>query len=129
MTNWRPDELRPLGVLARGRLEAGDLLPLRDGLDVPTRLSVSRYLLSGTVVIPLMGYTRDVIGDAFGVSGGPGIVSDGRYYWRGDAAEYVRHYGIAVEPEAVEHMRRRNWTAEALSPDVVDEIDYYFANR
>jgi hypothetical protein len=127
--HWNPGNFQALGVLARGDLRRAHLLPLRDELDVRTRRLVAQYLDSGTTIIPLMGYSRDVIGDAFGVPGGPAIVSDGYYHWRGDAGEYVRHYGIEVDSEALEHMRRRNWTADPLPPEVVDEIDYYFAER
>ena len=125
----RPRDLQPLGMLASGRLDIEELRRSQDQLDVPTRRLVSQYLRSGTIIIPLMSYTADVLGDKFGVSGGSAIVSDGVFYWRGDAPDYVLHYGIGLDDAAVDHMRRQGWAAGPLPPDAVDELDHYFANR
>lgn len=66
-----------------------------------------------------MGYTRDEIGDRFGVSGGSAIASDGVYYWRVDAVEYIKEYGIPVPDEAVRHFEAANWL-----PPEFDREDY-----
>lgn len=121
-------EVEPLGVFGPRRrgdfeLRREELAPLRDGLDVEARRNVASYLRTGTIVFALMEYTTDVIGDAFGVSGGSAIKTDGRYYWRTDAAEYVEMYGIHVEDDAVEWMRGHRWVAPSLDGDAVLEID------
>ena len=34
----------------------------------------------------------------------------GRYYWRCDAVDYLRHYPIRVADEAIAHFSANNWT-------------------
>lgn len=96
---------------------------LRDVLSGEERVCVANYLRSGTVIIPLMEYTEDVLGGAFGVPGGSGVLSDGKFYWRGDAAEYVAAYGVDVGTIPLDHMRRQGWVAPELLPSEVAEID------
>lgn len=124
----RIDTPRPLGVFGLTgddpwALDVDQLRLLRDAIDPPTRQLVSAYLLSATLVIPLMEYTTDALEGAFGVSGGSGIVSDGVYYWRRDAAEYVLHYGISVGLEPVTRMRSLAWRAPELDQDTVEFLD------
>lgn len=66
-----------------------------------------------------MEYTRDEIGDRFGVSGGSAIISDGVYYWRADASEYILEYGIPIPNEALRHFEEIGW----LSP-VFSKVEY-----
>ncbi|WP_460651065.1 hypothetical protein [Kribbella endophytica] len=84
---------------------------------------VAHYLREGSVVLPVMEYAEDVVGGTFGVSGGSGVLSDGRYYWRRDAAEYVAHYGTDVGAAAVEHMRAQAWTPPELNADELASLD------
>ena len=63
-----------------------------------------------------MEYTRDVIGDRFGVPGGSSIHSDGTYYWRSDAVEYIKEYGIPVPEDAIRLFKSRDWQPPELSP-------------
>jgi hypothetical protein len=83
------------------------------------RSKVIRYLGSGPMFLAWMQYTRDVIGDRFGVSGGSAIMSDDVYYWRLDAIDYVREYGIVVPDEALSHMESRGW----MCPEIA-RVDY-----
>jgi hypothetical protein len=111
----RTDEpsLRPLGILAP---EPGsNLWPTTQlaefiGLvDVSLRDQVAAYLESCPLFLAWMEHTTDVIGGKFGVSGGSGIVSDGEYYWRLDAAQYVREYGLGIPSQALDHMASHKW--------------------
>ncbi|MFD8910534.1 hypothetical protein [Streptomyces sp. NPDC059575] len=70
-----------------------------------------------------MGYSEDVLGDKFFCPGGPGIMSDGRFFWRGDTADYVEHYGIGLPEEFIAHGTARRWIAPALSREDIIEID------
>jgi hypothetical protein len=70
-----------------------------------------------------MEYTRDVIDDKFGVSGGSAILTDGAFYWRRDAAEYVDHYGIALLDAFLVHGRGLLWIPPVLTRERVLEID------
>jgi hypothetical protein len=117
----------PLGIFARA---AGDdttfshrVRSARRTIEKEERSAVAHYLRSGTVIVATMEYTKDVIADEFVVAGGSGINSDGRYYWRADAAEYVEHYGIEIPKTAIALMRARNWNAPMLSPEKVVEVD------
>lgn len=104
----------------RGELQAlaGAILPSE-------RESIANYLRSGELVIALMEYTRDVLGNAFGVSGGSGIQTDGAYYWRCDAAEYVYHYGVGLPAEFLERGRSLQWVPRSLSREQIGAIDEY----
>jgi hypothetical protein len=120
--------LTPLGVFGLTgsspfHLDPADLMPLRDALAIDIRNDVAKYLRSGTIILPIMEYTTDVLGDAFGVSGGSAVLSDGKFYWRRDAAEYVALYGIAIDAVAIEHMHARSWVAPELSPDTIADVD------
>lgn len=119
--------VRPLGVFGpRNRSEFAldrEELLARGALAESLREQVAAYLRSGTVVLALMEHTRDVIDGSFGTPGGSGILTDGTYYWRADAADYVEHHGVAVEEEALEWMERHAWQAPAVSPDELSRID------
>jgi hypothetical protein len=70
-----------------------------------------------------MEYTEDVLEHRFTVAGGSGVRSDGHYYWRSDAADYVEKYGIEVPPDAISWMRSNNWVAPVLSVGEILEVD------
>lgn len=125
--------VRPLGVFGpHNRAEFAldrELLLAQDRLDEPTRERVAGYLRSGTLVLALMEYTTDVIDGAFGVSGGSGIVTDGIYYWRFDAAWYVECYGIAIAGELLAWMEQHDWRAPEVAAHELAEIDAYLFER
>ncbi|MEV6242410.1 hypothetical protein [Lentzea sp. NPDC051838] len=114
---------QPLGVFGRPRLSPELLRPLVGELSSDLRGRVAEYLRGGTLVIALMEYTEDVLEGRFGVSGGSGVMTDGTYYWRCDAAEYVETYGIHLDQAIIDHMEQTGWRAPQLSPAEVLEID------
>ena len=128
-----PDgHVRALGVFHQYRSEDDYRAALRlelDKLDSEDRPLIANYLREGTLVLAWMEYTRDVLGDLFGTSGGSAIRTDGTYFWRADAAEYVEHYGIAVPVSAIEHMRRNKWVPPNLSTDHVLLIDKFLSSH
>ena len=103
----------------------GDLLALQGAIPKNERTLIARYLRAGAVVFAIMEYTRDVVGGAFGVSGGSAINTDGTYYWRVDAADYVEHYGIGLPDSFLRHGRALQWSAPVVSPEDVLLIDKY----
>jgi hypothetical protein len=122
--------LKPLGVFGPrpGQsldLSRDQLSELRGFLDDDVRQRVANYLSGGAPIFALMEYTTDILEGAFGVSGGSAIMSDGAYYWRRDAADYVRHYGIDVGAEARSHMSSNHWVPPKLSQEEILEIDRY----
>ena len=117
--------LLPLGCLAPSpdddQWPPAALFGSVGGVEEELRTHVASYLRAGTIFFAWMEYTRDVVGDAFGVSGGSAVLSDGRFYWRADAAEYVETYGIAIPVEAIDHMRSRQW----IPPIIAEGSDEY----
>lgn len=97
------------------------------------RSQVVEYLSSCPMFLAWMGYTRDVIDDRFGVSGGSAIISDGTYYWRLDAMEYIREYGVAVPEDALSHMRARGWKCPEITPieyrRIYRQLEFIFGIR
>jgi hypothetical protein len=64
----------------------------------------------------------------FSRSGGTAIMSDGRYFWRLDAADYVQHYGIELPEEFIVHGNARNWIPGVLSREEVAAIDRHLGH-
>jgi len=115
-----PADPRPLGSLAPapgGNGWSAESLDRSSVMEAGLRARVADYLAGCPVFLAWMEYTRDLIGDRFGVSGGSAIVSDGVYYWRLDAAEYVREYGIGVPEEALRHFDAIGWKPPVFSQE------------
>jgi hypothetical protein len=125
----------PLGVFG---VSAGqeEMTRLRDELRsranvIPRqkRAPIAHYLRGGTVIFAIMEYTRDVIAGAFGASGGSAILTDGSYYWRLDAADYVEHYGIGLPEEFVAHGQNAGWRIPSLARDEALAIDRFLLSH
>jgi len=128
MTNVKP--LGAFGPRNRAEFDLDRATLLAQGtLDAPTREHVTAYLRSGTLVLALMEYTTDVIDGAFGVSGGSGILTDGTFYWRVDAADYVEHHGVAIDDELVAWMEQHGWSAPRVPSGELAIIDGYLFER
>jgi hypothetical protein len=131
MTEYEITTVKPLGVFGPRSghalvLSKQQLSNLREALDGDIRQRVAKYLRGGTIIIPLMEYTTDILEGAFGVPGGSGIMSDGTYYWRQDAADYVLHYGIDVGADALYHIQANDWNPpRKLSLKEILRIDSY----
>ncbi|MFJ8494020.1 hypothetical protein ACIRBZ_37600 [Streptomyces sp. NPDC094038] len=50
-------------------------------------------------------------------------MSDGRFFWRLDAADYVEHYGIGLPEEFLFHGAARQWVPPVLTRDEVAAAD------
>lgn len=101
------------------------LQELTNAITRADRKAVSNYLRSAPIVFAIMEHTWDVLERAFDVAGGSAILTDGTYYWRYDAADYVSHYGIALPPEFLERGRRSGWRLPLLSEEQILAIDDY----
>ena len=118
------EDLKPLGFFAVSNWDDRERakkvlegLPKHEDQELNTKLA--RYLREAPMVIPWMEYTSDLVGDSFGVSGGSAIVSDGTYFWRLDAAEYVETYGFELPAEFVDHAR----SFEFRVPEPASSVD------
>lgn len=110
----------PLGVLAP---VPGEVWPPEDfsshvnSIPDSLRDPVARYLDNCPIFLAWMGVSYDVIGEKFVVPGGVAISSDGEFYWRYDASEYVRVYGISPPEEAIKLMISRRWIPPQFDDD------------
>jgi len=117
--------IRPLGTLAPplgGDAWDGSALDLTHVMPVELRSLVAAYLEDSPVIHAWMGYSTDVIGGRFEVPGGNAISSDGVFYWRYDAANYVREYGIDIPEEALAHFQKRQWKPPIFTRDELIEV-------
>lgn len=109
--NSKDYRILPLGVLSPrpGEEWTGDGLLSSIG-KIPDHLRepIARYLEGCSVFLAWMEQTTEILGGKFEVPGGSAVYSDGEFYWRGDSAEYVRHYGVWIPPEAENSMRLHN---------------------
>lgn len=122
-------EVRPLGVFGPlgerpFTLDPAVLRPLVGGLAADTRQQVADYLRGGTIIGALMGHSVDVLDGRFSVAGGFALLTDGEWYWRQDAADYVEQYGIAPPDEFVWQCLRLG-TPPELGTDRTNDIDNY----
>jgi len=142
----------PLGVfgVVAGQPELDTLRPeivaLVGQIPEHERSSIAKYLRSGSIVFSIMEYTTDVVGafsevrrdklrpgipileavgGKFGVEGGSAILTDGAYYWRRDAAEYVEHYGTGLPEDFLRHGRALGWVAPLVSAEDLLAVDRY----
>jgi len=110
-----------------------ELLVLAGAIPREERSAIASYLRAGAIVFAFMEWTTDVVGafrkprldrkkvtgthildvvgGAFDTAGGSGICTDGFYYWRADAADYVEHYGIGLPEDFLRHGRSSGWIA------------------
>jgi hypothetical protein len=93
------------------------------------RASIARYLRGGAIVFAAMEHTRDILGSSFETAGGSGILTDGEYFWRGDAADYVEHYGVQLPEDFVAHARRLQWVPPDVPRDRLLEIDRFLMSQ
>jgi hypothetical protein len=120
--------LGPFGVVAHQQefaLFRDELLSLRDKVPSHERQALAQYLRSATIVFAIMEHSRDVIDAAFESPGGSAVMTDGSYYWRLDAADYVAHYGIGLPVEFLQRRRGSNWKTCCVPPADAIRIDRY----
>ena len=119
MTELTP--LVPLAGIPGRRWAAPPLSP--DKYDPDTLERLIRYLESSPTILAWMGYTEDLIGGKFSVAGGSATMSDGKYFWRHEAGEYLRHYPIRVHDEAIAHFRLRRWDPPEFTSAEIAELE------
>jgi hypothetical protein len=125
MTN----DVAPLGIFGRiasqsAFAENADELRRQVGaIPEGDRKKIADYLRSGTPIIALMGFSEDVLGNKFSSPGGTALLSDGRFFWRLDAADYVEHYGTGLPEEFLTHGTAQQWIPCPLTRDEVIELD------
>lgn len=128
-----PRQVEPLGVFGilasqrewetfRSKLEE-----LSERIPEPDRAKVADYLRSGYMTLAIMEISHDVLNRTFEYPGGSAILTDGTYYWRADATEYVLRYGSGLSPDFMAHAQRSNWKIPQMSREEVIAVDTYLA--
>lgn len=105
------------------------MLEQADALAPDERPLIASYMKRGSVVLAIMEHTTDIVEAQFGTPGGSGIFTDGDFYWRGDAAQYVEVYGVSPGRDFIQHVHERNGEPPVLSQDEIADIDDYFVAR
>lgn len=126
-------ELRPLSVFAAQDLgttpNAGDYIQSISGQIGPkNRQSLADYLRSGQMVLSWMEQTIDVIAGRFSVPGGSAILSDGTFFWRLDAADYVETYGVQLPEEFIRHVKNDLAKPQDELHWLFTELDNFFGS-
>lgn len=115
---------QPEFALLRSELKSSvNVIPKHD------RFQIAEYLRRGTIIFPIMEHTADVLGGAFEVAGGSGVLSDGVFYWRRDAAEYIEYYGIALPEEFLRLGNATQWVLRTLTPENARAVYEYMQEQ
>lgn len=128
-------KVEPLGIFGvlagqREMVQMREALRTRcERISPDERQQIANYLRRGATVIALMEHTRDVLGDAFEVPGGSAIHTDGTYYWRRDAAEYVSHYGVGLLDDFLRLGRGLSWSPPPLNREEILAVDDYLIDN
>ncbi|MFI2211907.1 hypothetical protein [Streptomyces sp. NPDC020141] len=126
-------EVQPLGILSvlesqPAYAERREEMSRQTGaLGPDDRRRTAEYMRRGSVVLAIMEYTTDILGTEFGVPGGSGILTDGEFYWRGDAADYVEHYGVTPGDDFLRRVAERHGVPPALTLDEIIDVDDYLS--
>lgn len=103
--------LKPVGLIADLEPAATARLPalreLRDQLDPRLVEVIVAHLKNGAVAADSMEMVTDPLDPAVRIPGGSGLQTDGIWLWRQDLWYYVQTYRMALLPEFVEHVLRK----------------------
>ena len=113
--------LSPFASIPGRRWSAPPLSPNKYDPDTLERLI--RYLENCPTILAWMGYTEDLIGGRFSVSGGSATMSDGKYFWRYEAGMYLRYYPIRVSDEAITYFKSRHWNPPEFTSAEIAELE------
>lgn len=104
----------------RGSLEAH-----RGEIADAERSAIAAYLRGGAIVFALMEWTSDRATSSEVECALEDVLTDGRYYWRRDSAEYVERYGIGLPDEFLVLGRGLGWSAPKVERDQLRLIDAF----
>lgn len=108
----------------RGSLEAH-----RGEIADAERPAIAAYLRGGAIVFAIMEWTNDVLESAFDLAGGSAVLTDGKYYWRRDSAEYVERYGIGLPEQFLVLGRSLGWSVPKVERNQLLLIDAFLVKH
>lgn len=86
--------------------------------------NICGYLESGIEFIVSPGMVDDVINPEKGPAGITSTYTDGKWFWPGDLAYYVRHYRLKLPDSFIDTMRNSGWKVSITMDDLdFDEIE------
>jgi hypothetical protein len=83
--------------------------------DPAERARIARFLGGGTVILFTTARERDYLDPSAPREVGMSFRTDGEWVWSDGLAYYVRHHGIAPDPDFYRHIRARDY--RAADPD------------
>ncbi|MGA5559764.1 hypothetical protein ACPCUV_01015 [Streptomyces platensis] len=120
--------IRRVGFFAEGN-EDGDpavysesLTQAIDGPPAPDEDQILSYLKGGEEIFSTMGAERDVISGDEWVGGAGSLVTDGEWVWPVDLVHYLSRYHIALPVDFLEHVRKSEYRAPAVSGERAREV-------
>jgi len=132
--------LSPLGVFAvlgladRPDTTRAAIRRLVGRIPAASRGPLAQYLRCARMVMPFMENTVDLLDGKFSVPGGSAIMTDGVYFWRLDAADYVAEYGVQLPLAFLRHVELLGCAHSEIAPEDARRIevllaDYYREGR
>ena len=84
---------------------------------IPTseRAAVVAYLKAGLGVLDVTESTADPLNPKNHISGGPSLLTDGKWVWRFDLSHYVEHYGVELPAHFLADVRAWRGTPFTLT--------------
>lgn len=81
---------------------------------------IIKYLDTGIGIIICAGSVDDIIDPKKGVAGVPSVFTDGKWFWPGDLAYYVKNYKVALSDKFIATMKQNKWK----NPITYDELNF-----
>lgn len=111
------------------RIDFESIVASINSIPLECRGEIAEYLRSSPMIVAIMEYTTDKVGDRFGVPGGSSIVSDRVYYWRLDTADYVEVYGISLSDDFLKFGASRRWIPPVIDAETEAALDQEIMSR
>ncbi|QOD10371.1 hypothetical protein [Rathayibacter toxicus] len=117
--------IQSIGTLSRPELFESNLYPFMGQIRTSERDAIADYLDRGIMIFGWMCSDKSIFGQFNGSSGG--MLTDGQYYWRDDAGDYVRALGIGIPAPALRSMKKLEGQPFTISKDsLLRKEQFYF---
>ncbi|AJM76960.1 hypothetical protein [Rathayibacter toxicus] len=104
-----------IGILSRPDIYESSLYPFIGQIHSSEREAIAEYLDRGVMLVGWMGSSEKIFGTLQSHAGG--MLTDGQYYWRMDAGDYVRMLGAGIPSPVLRSMKRREGKPITISHD------------
>ncbi|MGW2841399.1 hypothetical protein ACWCWD_26825 [Streptomyces sp. NPDC001493] len=112
--------------LEHGRPDGPSLRSAVRAHESPYARELVQYLRNGALLAATAALVHDVLSPDEAAIGGLQLLTDGQWLWYSDLAHYVEHHHVALDRQFIQHARGNDWTAPALSPADLRELEALF---